>query len=119
VMTFTLAWLLNLNLAATFAGSCLINNPWTMVPIYSADYFFGDFLVHKVFGCATVTWNPTWMNWINHQLSVYCGISNISLTAFLVGGNILGLMVGILLYPIMKRIFIKIAVARHGVRTFS
>src|SRR5581483_10373754 len=39
VMTFIFVWLFGLNLAATFTASWLINNPWTMIPIYSTDYF--------------------------------------------------------------------------------
>src|ERR1700691_57350 len=44
VMTFLFGWLFSLNIAALFTISVLINNPWTMVPVYSIDHLFGKWL---------------------------------------------------------------------------
>src|SRR5437773_1383672 len=40
-MTFLFSWILRLSIPAVFAISFFVNNPWTMVPIYSFDHFFG------------------------------------------------------------------------------
>ncbi len=119
VMTIGLSWLLGLNLPATFLASCCINNPWTMVPIYTGDYLFGDFLLNNLLGINTVALNPAWMAWINEPLARYCGLSSISFWSFMVGGNILGLLLAAIFYPVMKRVFYKIAAARHGVQPLS
>jgi len=117
VMTFIFVWLFGLNLAATFTASWLINNPWTMIPIYSTDYFFGDWLLHKMLGLDTVTCNPLWMSWINSPLRTYCGLGNISLLAFIIGGNLLGIGISLMLYPVMKRVFDRYA--RRRMRSLS
>jgi uncharacterized protein (DUF2062 family) len=114
VMTFVLTWLMGLNLAATFAVSVLVNNPWTMLPIYSADYFFGEFLLHDLLGIDTVSMNPAWMCWINEKLAYYCGIKDVSFWAFMIGGNVLGALITITLYPLFKRLFDRIM---HSSRT--
>ncbi|HSW73826.1 MAG TPA: DUF2062 domain-containing protein [Candidatus Limnocylindria bacterium] len=108
VMTFALTWLLGLNLAATFAVSCVVNNPWSMIPIYSADYLFGDALMRKLFNLDMVSLNPSWMSWVNEVLAKYCGLSDISFWSFMIGGNILGLMLAGITYPVMKLVFERV-----------
>ena len=49
VLVFALSWILSLNFSVTLASSVFVNNPWTMVPIYSVDYVFGDW-IFKLFG---------------------------------------------------------------------
>jgi len=119
VMTFAFAWLFNLNLAATFTGSCLINNPWTMIPVYSGGYFFGDWLLHAVFGFDTIGSNPTWMACINEPLAAYVGLPQVSLWSFLLGGNLLGIVIGIGLYPVMNYLFTKISCEVSPHETYS
>jgi len=100
VMTLLLAHVLRLNLMTTFAGSLLINNPWTMVPIYSIGYFFG------VWFCSYL---PGTDIFVTHEWLVkYIGISGISVRSFLIGGNLLGIIVAVILYPIMRHLFIKV-----------
>ena len=108
VMTFLFSWLMGLNLAATFAVSCLVNNPWTMIPIYSADYFFGQMIMTGFFKVDTISLNPLWMNWVNDLLAKYCGVSEISFWSFMIGGNILGLILACIVYPVFKLIFERV-----------
>lgn len=118
-MSIGLSWLLGLNFPATFLANCCINNPWTMIPIYSSDYFFGEFILHNLLGITTADLNPAWMAWINEPLARYCGLNGVSFWSFMLGGNLLGLLIGGMLYPIMKRVFYRIATARHGVQPLS
>lgn len=104
IMVFVLAWLLSLNTAVLFASTYLINNPWTMVPIYTSDYVVGSWFLSWFYQDA-ITYNPEWMNWINVQLAHYIGIQHISLWAFLIGGNLLGITLGFMFYPVMKKVF--------------
>lgn len=108
IMVIGLSWLLSLNFAVTLASSIFVNNPWTMVPIYSIDYFFGTW-VFKIFGIDPVASNPTWMNFFNQTLFKYTGVSGISFWAFMLGGNLLGLLISVILYPVAKRAFERIA----------
>lgn len=104
IMTFLFAWLFTLNIAALFAVSFLIHNPWTTLPIYTLDHFFGK-MVFKFFGIDCMQFDPAWVESCNHFLMHHTGISGLSLTAFLVGGNILAVGISVMLYPFLKRIF--------------
>lgn len=104
VMTFLFAWLFSLNVAALFAVSVFINNPWTMVPVYSLDHLFGTWFF-RFLHIDYVQCDPVWLESCNIFLKNHTGISGLSLTAFLVGGNILAIVVSIIVYPVAKRLF--------------
>jgi len=86
-MIFVFAWLFSLNFPAVFAAAYLVNNPWTLVPIYTADYFVGEFLLRTVCGLNTLQLNPSWMSFINKPIVQYTGINGISFWSFMLGGQ--------------------------------
>lgn len=89
VMMFFIHWLLGLNFPMLFLATS-INNPWTLIPFYSTDYFFGYWLVHNIFG-----WSPDF----GISLAKVFGSGKICLVSFFVGGNVLGLAAAIISYP--------------------
>jgi len=105
VMVFIFSWLLGLNFATVFAASNFINNPWTMVPVYTSGHVFGDFLFSRVCGWPQGCSNPAWMARMSNWLSGYVDISGFSLWAFMIGGNLLGLIFALAMYPFMSRVF--------------
>lgn len=105
VMIFALSWALGLECAAVFAAAWLINNPWTMLPIYALGYNTGEFILGTVCGLDTALYNPCWMQPVTTRLGALLGLSNLSFWSFIVGGNILGLCIACLLYPVIKRFF--------------
>jgi len=113
-MVFALSWLLSLNLGVVFASSCLINNPWTMIPVYCADYFFGNWLCWTCMGNNMISYNPWWMDSLVVWLSQTIGIAHISLASFLIGGNLLAIGFALVLYPIMRYIFSKLSDEASG-----
>jgi len=102
-------WLFSLNLAVAFASTWLVNNPWTMVPVYWTDYVFGNWFLRTFLGIDPVALNPTWMNSLNRFICSYTGISGLSFWGFMIGGNLLGILVSIILYPIVKIIFKRVS----------
>lgn len=100
-MVFLFSWLFALNCAIVLAVSVLVNNPWTMIPVYGTGYVFGDWVV-RFFGI-TSQHNPSWMQMCNNWIYKHTGLSGISLWGFLIGGNILGIALGMLAYPLIKR----------------
>jgi uncharacterized protein (DUF2062 family) len=106
VLFFSL--LLRLNFFVMFLVSNLVNNPWTMVPVYAADYLCGDALCYALFGHNFTIHNPSWMEWINGMIAQYVGLQEISLCSFLIGGNILGIVFAAISYPIVRYILSKI-----------
>lgn len=100
-LVFLTAWLFSLNFAATLAASVFVNNPWTMVPIYSVDYVFGNW-IFKLFGVNPLSFNPLWMDKFNHIVFQYTGVSGISFWSFMIGGNLLGVLISVILYPVVK-----------------
>jgi len=108
LMIFLFSWLFSLNLALTFASTYLLNNPWTMVPLYAIDNFFGDWVLRAMFGINSHAYNPTWLTWVNDQLAHYTGLTGISFWGFMVGGNLLGIIFSVILYPILLVFFRRI-----------
>lgn len=114
VMVFCATWLFNLNFAITFAVAYGVNNPWTLVPIYTADYFFGRWLFVSCLNIDFITYNPQWMSYIHNFFEQRLGLARPCVWSFLLGGNILGILTSILLYPIMRYIFSKMVTQVHG-----
>lgn len=75
-----------------------------MVPVYGSGHVVGDGIFYLL-GIDGMRLNPTWVNSVNNYIYHYTGLSGISLWAFLIGGNLLGIAASIMLYPLMKRFF--------------
>ncbi len=92
----------------------LINNPWTMVPVYGFGYWFGDWLLNFV-QINHHAYNPSWVMMCNSWLQQYIPWEGFSLWAFLVGGNILGILFGLISYPFVKWLIVTFGI-RHQER---
>lgn len=95
VLMFGLKWFLQLNLPVLFIATS-VNNPWTMIPVYSFDYAFGYWLVHKVLG-----WSPAW----SLSLHKIFGAGSICVWSFLIGGNVVGLLAAGIGYFVARILF--------------
>lgn len=105
-MIFLFGWMFALSIPMLFAVSVFIHNPWTMMPVYAIDHLFGKWLFTTL-EIDYLQWDPAWVETCNAFLQQHTGITGLSLTAFLVGGNLLGIGVSVMLYPLMKRFFAK------------
>lgn len=103
LLTLICAWAFQLNIGVIYAASHVINNPFTMVPIYLAGYATGTKMMQWL-GFDLISHNPWWMNWLNIKLSCL-GIPTISLWTFLIGGHILGAVISIIAYPVLIRFY--------------
>ncbi|MBT3455853.1 DUF2062 domain-containing protein [bacterium] len=108
LMIFVFAWLFRLNTAVTFATGYVVNNPFSMVPIFATDYAFGYWLLHKVFNFTTHELNPFWITYINEAINQKIGIPDACFWSFMVGGNIIAIVAGVASYFIMKPAFKRI-----------
>jgi uncharacterized protein len=113
LMVFAAGFLLHLNVPLMILVSYTINNPFTMIPIYLSGYYIGHLLLHSWLGFEIAQANPWWMDAFNLFLQTHLGLVEISLWAFLVGGNILGFVLAGLSYVILLPLFIKLAKYRH------
>jgi uncharacterized protein (DUF2062 family) len=104
VLTFASAWFFSLNIAALFAVSVLIHNPWTMMPVYAIDHIFGKWFF-SVLRIDYMQWDPAWFESCNLFLKEHTGINGLSLSAFFVGGNVLAIGASLMVYPIARRVF--------------
>lgn len=107
IMKVAASWIFRLNMATVFASSCLINNPWTMIPVYTGGYFFGEFVLGTLCKLDTMSYNPNWMTGVNEILATYIGLPKIAFWSFLVGGNLLGIICALVFYPTMCNLFSK------------
>ncbi len=115
-MAFLFSWLLGINCAVVLTVSMVINNPWTMVPVYGAGYFFGDWLL----AFNTINhhaYNPTWIAAVTSWLKYYVPVDGFSFWAFMLGGNVLGVMLALLCYPFIKKLIYMAANKHHVLRT--
>ncbi len=71
------------------------------MPVYGIGYLFGDRLL-SFFGMNHDAWNPSWVTKGNELLASYVGVSGFSFWAFMIGGNILGIGLSLLGYPLIK-----------------
>lgn len=95
VMMFGATWLFRLNFPMLFFATSF-NNPWTMFPFFASDYSFGYWLTHNLFG-----WNSHWI--VSYEKLF--GTTKVCLLSFLIGGNILGILAGIIAYPFVSQLF--------------
>jgi uncharacterized protein (DUF2062 family) len=109
LMVIAAGFLLNLNVPLMILVSYGINNPFTMIPIYLSGYYVGHVVLHSWLGFGIAQANPAWMDAINLFLQTHLGLVEISLWAFLIGGNILGLVLAGIAYSILLPLFIKLA----------
>jgi uncharacterized protein len=105
-MVFIFGWCFALSIPVLFMVSAMIHNPWTMMPVYAVDHLFGKWLF-ALLNIDYLQWDPTWVESCNLFLQKHTGIAGLSLSAFLIGGNVLALSASLMLYPLMKRIFTK------------
>lgn len=106
-LLFLLSWILRLNSAVTFAAVYLVNNPFTMVPIYIIDYAFGAWFFQKVVGIDLVRYNPWWVEKFNAFLSRYIDVkkyfgADFCFWCLILGGLLFALLISVPLYPILK-----------------
>jgi uncharacterized protein len=110
-LVFLLSWLFSLECAAAFAAAWLINNPWTMLPIYAFTYNVGECVLGSWCGINTAAYNPSLpvcMVPLASWLVTKTGLSHISLWSFMLGGNLVGLCAAFIMYPLIKPLFKKL-----------
>lgn len=102
-LVFLFSWILGINVSATWLMSMIVNNPWTMVPVYSLDYGFGYWLVRHYYGI--IPTNPCWMASVNDFIQSFVSMPDICFWSFMIGGNLLGIAIGAMIYPIAYFLF--------------
>ena len=107
IMLIAAGWLFNLNIPFIVASGYTINNPWTMVPIYMGGYLFGYWILHVVMAIPVEGLNPSWMDWFSHKIMEYLHTKEPSFWAFMLGGNILGIVLAFITYPLALRFFMQ------------
>ncbi len=98
LMIIAIRGVFSLSFPLLFIGAS-INNPWTIIPFYSLDYFFGYWLTHSVLG-----WSFPWII----PLEKIFGSGKICLISFLIGGNLLGIVASLVSYPVAYGIFKRV-----------
>ena len=68
--------------------------------MYSLDYAFGYWIVHSL-----LDWHPAF----TISLEKLFGIGDICIVSFLVGGNVLGIITALVLWPVMNKFFSHLA----------
>lgn len=99
VMVFIACWIWNLNLALTMTTSYFVNNLWTAIPIYVTDYLFGYWLINTVIPIERYLYTPAWLESAEQYIHAKLNIPIPCFWSFMIGGNILGILTSMALYP--------------------
>lgn len=102
VLSVIFAWIFSLNVLVLLAISNTINNPLTMIPIYASGHVVGKWIIGDLLGINLAGLDPWWMDWLTQKISYAVGISQLSLTSFFIGGNVLGLVLALVVYPFAR-----------------
>ena len=108
-MHVVFGWLFGLNIPLLLAIGYGVNNPWTMIPIHMSGYVCGYWILHSCFGLSVTRFNPAWMSYINTKLAYLLGTVNVSFWAFILGANLVGIVLAFVLYPIFWNLFSSLA----------
>ena len=87
-LAFISSWIFSLNLAIVLGVSMFINNPWTMIPVYYADYKTGIFLhgLCNDYIQQILLRNPQILSSLIEYIQTYISIPDFYLFPFLIGG---------------------------------
>lgn len=91
ISAFFLAWVLRLNTVAVVLGT-LLNNPWTMAPIFGAGLWVGVEIYGRHHLLHPIHWHELTMVNVFSQIEPY-------LMPFLLGTTLLGIVASIVAYP--------------------
>jgi len=96
MLAIVLSFLFKLNKAATIIGT-LLNNPWTMLPIYYIDYKIGAFIIgcNKQFSIKHLTFKSI----LSQGKDIFA--------VLLIGSIIFGVIASFIMYHIIKYILSK------------
>ncbi len=105
IMLIGAAWLFKTSIPLVVMLGYIINNPFTVVPIVMSGYTCGYWIIHTKMGISILDANPDWMDMLNVFLQVKLGLPSISLWAFIVGANVIGLLLAVASYIILRAFF--------------
>lgn len=108
LMLFVAGWLLKLNIPLLVTVSYIVNNPWSMIPIFAAGYGVGYVILHTWLGFPVLDANPWWMRGVNEYLQYYLNLPDVSFWAFMLGANLLGVILGIITYFVAHSLALKV-----------
>lgn len=94
VMALTVAWVGRFSAMVILAGT-LVNNPWTIAPIYAGSFYFGLFLTGRPMPSFRIEWSKM-------SLTTFWGVLKPVLWPFCVGTIVAGTIAGVLAYWIVR-----------------
>ena len=108
IAAFCIARFCKLPSALVIGVTYAINNPWSMIPIIALDYVIGKHTLALFFTDNSRIWtNPTWFITIENFIKNNLSIPTPSLAAYLLGGNLVGIMCAIPTYFFFHKIALR------------
>lgn len=117
VLIFLTSWLFRLNFTVVFSTGYLLNNPWTMFPIFGLNYLCGHYILDTYLGLNLIQYNPSFMGWFNEKvgpyITKYMGLHDLSFWTFIIGGVLSATIIAFLAYPLLHPFFKRAARVYH------
>ena len=114
ILLLIIGAILRVNMAVAMLILYLVNNPLTMIPILALDYLVGVRLGAALgvsSGSASPAWVQSFNDWFSDKICYFlgtCGITQIDLWSFMVGGSLFALIIGLVSYPLARIFFTHI-----------
>ena len=101
IMVFFLILIFRFNKIAILTGA-LVNNPWTILPMYSAGTFLGFVIMRKPIASL-----PSFKLSDFESFSVFFGKFKLILFPYLIGCTVLGLLAALISYVFIREFFVR------------
>ncbi len=116
IMLVCSGWLFKTSIPLIVMLGYVINNPFTMVPIVMSGYFFGYWFLKIFCQGSLLNANPWWMEMVSSYVQKTLLVPHLSLWAFMIGANILGLLLALVSYGILRVFFERSAKNKTVIR---
>jgi uncharacterized protein (TIGR03546 family) len=100
ISCFVFAWMFRLNKVVVLFTATLVNNPWTMVPLFGFCLWFGMVITGSEMMIPQIAWNELTATSAYHSLKPY-------LWSFIAGTLILGVVAAILSYFVIYWVVVR------------
>jgi uncharacterized protein (DUF2062 family) len=100
ISCFVFAWMFRLNKVVVLFTATLVNNPWTIVPLFGFCLWFGMVITGSEMILPGIAWNELTVTSAYHSLKPY-------LWSFIAGTVVLGVVAAILSYFVIFWVVVR------------
>lgn len=119
-LAMAICWVCRLNIPVAVTVLYVVNNPFTLIPIYAVGYALGVWFFNSLIKIDMEPYNPWWVERFNEYISKYIDMkkylgSDFCFWCLIIGGFLFATMVSLILYPILTKVLTRL-MAQHDIK---